>query len=152
MVVSLKNYICCLILIITVFCAVTSYAIQDEMAYGRFIPSKVANQLVVFHFERGKTHARFFEKVDDSLYLFPIYEVMMRGVLQDRPVIEDINNDGFLEISYETSAERGIIYYDKSRHTLIKIHPNEKEKRKLTHSDEMKLLDNDNAIIDLEEN
>ena len=104
--------LCCLYLIILVS-PDKSYAIQDEMAYGPFIPSKVSNQLVVFHFKRGKTHARFFEKIDGSLYLFPIYEVMIHGVLKKKPVIEDINNDGFLEISYETEIEKGIIYYDK---------------------------------------
>jgi len=145
-----KTFISYFILIITLFAVRPLYAIQDEMAYGNFIPTQVSSQLVVFHFERGKTHARFFEKIDESVYLFPIYEVMIKGVLREKPVIEDINNDGFLEISYETSVERGIIYYDKTRRTLIKIHPNEKEKRKLTHNDELKLLDNDAAIIELD--
>lgn len=130
-------------LITAVSLAASVYAIQNDMAIGRFIPTKTGEQVVMFHFERGKTHVKFFEKLADNNYLFPIFDVMLQGQLKERPVIEDKSLDGLLEIYYETTAERGIIYFDRERKSLVNAHPKKGEKPRISFKDELKLLDND---------
>ncbi|MDX9702071.1 MAG: hypothetical protein RBU23_03400 [Candidatus Auribacterota bacterium] len=120
-----------------------AYAIQDEMAVGRFIPTKTGWQVVVFHFDKGKTHVRFFEKLSDSQYLFPIYVVMLQGQILEQPEIKDTTNDDLLEIYYKTTAEQGIIYFDRDSKALVNVHPKKGEKPRVSFKDELKLLDND---------
>jgi len=119
------------------------FSIQDEMAIGRFSPGESKYQLVIFHFARGKTFFRFFENLSDSKYMFPTFEIIVKGQLLEKPVIDDINGDGLLDISYKTTAEQGVAYFDTKQEKFIVL-PKEKIKKKtFTIQDELNLLDND---------
>ncbi len=133
-----------LFFLITMICITSrACALQDEMAVGKFLPTKRGWQVIIFHFENGKTHVRFFEKLEASPYMFPLYDVMLRGQLLEPAVIEDKTNDDMLEIYYQTNAEKGIIYFDREKKKLLNVHPKKGEKPRISFKDELKLLDND---------
>ncbi|MCB1194630.1 hypothetical protein KDK77_00460 [bacterium] len=134
-----------LFLCAVLWCAYEAEAIQDEMAIGRFIPSKEPrDQIVKFRFSRGKTFVTFYESMADSAYLFPIYDMILKGQLTARPEIRDMNRDGYLDIMYKTTSEHGVLYYDSS---LLKMNRTEQQnlnerEKKLTIEDELKMFDN----------
>ncbi len=77
-------------------------------------------------------------------YLFPIYDMILPGQLKQLPEIRDINRDSYLDILYETTAEKGVLYYDAKQQKVIRADRDsliEKEK-KLTIEQEMKIFDN----------
>lgn len=134
-----------LFLCAVVWCDHDAKAIQDEMAIGRFIPSQEPrDQIVKFRFSRGKTFVTFYESIVDSAYLFPIYDMILKGQLTDRPEIRDMNRDGYLDILYKTTSEHGVLYYDSSVQKMNRTEQqnlNDREK-KITIEEELKMFDN----------
>ncbi|GEM_PF-2290525 len=120
-----------------------AFAIQDEMAVGKFSPGDSKFQLVIFHFSRGKTFFKFFENPPDSRYLFPTFEVLVKGQLLEKPVIEDINGDELLDITYKTTSEQGVVYFNLKKEMFIKTPKEKLKKADFTIRDEMNLFDND---------
>ena len=111
------------------------------MAVGKFIADKSNFQLVLFHFYRGKTHLKFFEKLSGSAYLFPIYDLLIQGQLKDTPVICDLNNDGLDDIKFETTADKGVVYFSAERGELVKAKEVIKKKPTVSKEDELKLIE-----------
>ncbi len=117
------------------------FAAQDDMAVGKFIGGKSNFQLVLFHFERGKTHLKFFEKLSGSAYLFPVYDLLIQGQLRDTPVICDVNNDGLDDIRFETTADKGIVYFSAEQEKLVKAKEVITKQPTITKEDELKLIE-----------
>lgn len=113
------------------------------MAIGKFMPGKADFQLVLFRFEHGKTLVKFYEKIVDSRYLFPVYALIIPGQLQAEPQIIDFNNDSLDDIRYKTTSDSGIIFYEKDFQRMIKIKEEVKKKvlkKNLTKDEELKLM------------
>ncbi len=117
-------------------------ALQDEMAIGKFVANKAKYQILIFHFHQGKTHLKFFEKLPKSSYLFPVYEILLFGQLKQKPLIEDLNRDGLLDIKYSTTAESGILYFDQESNSFVKSRKKKlKKKTALTKEEEFRLME-----------
>ncbi len=136
-----KIFLLCLSIIILLSESSLLFALQDEMAIGKFVGNEAGVQILIFHFHQGKTHLKFFEKLPNSSYLFPVYEILLFGQLKQKPLIEDLNRDGLLDIKYSTTSESGILYFDQESNSFVKSRKKKlKKKTVLTKEEELRLL------------
>ncbi|MEW6534471.1 MAG: hypothetical protein AB1454_02485 [Candidatus Auribacterota bacterium] len=129
------------ILALCLFSAVADASLQDEMAVGRFIPYKSKFQIVMFHFEHGKTFMRFYEQLPSSVYLFPVFQIIVAGQLKELPLIKDVTDDELDDIVFSTTSLQGMVTYSVEHKKMIMIQNTGDQEKQISFEEEMKIIE-----------